>query len=82
MSFAQLEGVSFRAGLRRHLGLDVSFVLMGHGCEIRFQRLALICIYANEYPITLLFKYCLILQATEPGSRADHSVSKKKKRLT
>ena len=68
----------FRIGLWHHLRLDGSFVLRRHGCEIRFQRLAVICVYANDYPITLLLEYCLLLQATESGSGAEHGVSKKR----
>lgn len=66
----------FRIGLGHHLGLDGSFVLMEYGWEIRFQRLAVICIYANAYTITLLFKCCLLSQATESGSRAEHNIFK------
>lgn len=77
LALLNLKVFLFRIGLWCHLGLDGSFILTRHGCERRLQRLAIICIYVNDYPITLLFKYCLILQAAESWSGAEHDVSKK-----
>lgn len=69
----------FSSGLGCHLGLDGSFAIMGCGCEIRFQRWAVICMYANDYLVTGWFRYCLMVKGADSGSGAKHNVSEEGK---
>lgn len=52
-----------RISLQCHLGLDGSFLPPRHDCELRYQSLALICLFRKDCPTTLLLKYLLILSS-------------------